>query len=260
MAIQATVLNYDPYRKFKFLVWWEGAGYVAAVSKISALTRHVDPIDWRTGGDPNASLFLLESSKGEWRNGDRDRPKTAIQKAVAVPNGLAFLCDDGTQSSFVEWKDGQWSPRQEMEERVEPLAFVRQDIDSDGNPDLLSLGRTHMCLLAHSVEGKRLLTSTWQLPAGPPPLGPITTVRNGKDSMIVYPDRAGKVMAIIQSLRGGRDNDPGFGSRMRGQGAWADLLRTRFGITCRKLGLNRERIILRSDLFVPPSGAQMRLF
>lgn len=53
MAIQATVLNYDPYRKFKFLVWWEGSGYVAAVSKISALTRHVDPIDWRTGGDPN---------------------------------------------------------------------------------------------------------------------------------------------------------------------------------------------------------------
>jgi DNA repair photolyase len=74
-----------------------------------------------------------------------------------------------------------------------------------------------------------------------------------------YPDRAGKVMAIIQSLRGGRDNDPGLGSRMRGQGAWAELLRTRFRISCRKLGLNRERIILRTDLFVPPAGAQMRL-
>ena len=74
-----------------------------------------------------------------------------------------------------------------------------------------------------------------------------------------YPDRAGKVMAIIQSLRGGRDNDPGFGTRMRGQGAWADLLRTRFRITCRKLGLNRERITLRTDLFVPPEGPQMRL-
>ena len=38
-----------------------------------------------------------------------------------------------------------------------------------------------------------------------------------------FPDRAGKVMAIIQSLRGGRDNDPNFFSRMRGQGPWADL-------------------------------------
>lgn len=74
-----------------------------------------------------------------------------------------------------------------------------------------------------------------------------------------YPDRASKVMAIIQSLRGGRDNDPRFGSRMRGQGAWADLLRTRFAIACRKYGLNRNYVPLRNDLFVPPNGAQMRL-
>src|SRR6478752_1564173 len=45
-----------------------------------------------------------------------------------------------------------------------------------------------------------------------------------------YPDRASKVMATINSLRGGRDNDPNFFSRMRGQGPWADLLRTRFEI------------------------------
>jgi DNA repair photolyase len=74
-----------------------------------------------------------------------------------------------------------------------------------------------------------------------------------------YPDRADKVMAIIQSLRGGRDNDPRFGARMRGQGTWAELLRTRFGITCRKLGLNQQKMTLRTDLFVPPKGAQMRL-
>ena len=75
-----------------------------------------------------------------------------------------------------------------------------------------------------------------------------------------FPDRAGKVMATIQSIRGGRDNDPQFGSRMRGSGPWADLLRARFWIACRKYGLNAERIAIRSDLFVPPQGAQMRLF
>ena len=75
-----------------------------------------------------------------------------------------------------------------------------------------------------------------------------------------YPDRAGKVMATIQSIRGGRDNDPNFMTRMRGQGPWADLLRTRFAIACKKLRLNRERIVLRTDLFQPPEGDQMRLF
>jgi len=75
-----------------------------------------------------------------------------------------------------------------------------------------------------------------------------------------FPDRAGKVMATIRSLRGGRDNDPEFFSRMKGQGPWAELLATRFQIACRKHGLNRERIVLRTDLFRPPQGAQGELF
>ncbi|WP_066546120.1 MULTISPECIES: PA0069 family radical SAM protein [unclassified Sphingomonas] len=75
-----------------------------------------------------------------------------------------------------------------------------------------------------------------------------------------FPDRAGKVMAIIHALRGGRDNDPRFGSRMRGEGPWAALLRTRFHIAARKLGLDAERIELRTDLFRPPAGAQGELF
>ncbi len=75
-----------------------------------------------------------------------------------------------------------------------------------------------------------------------------------------FPDRAGKVMATIQSIRGGRDNDPGFGTRMKGQGPWADLLQTRFAIACRKHGLNTERIGLRGDLFRPPRGPQGDLF
>ena len=75
-----------------------------------------------------------------------------------------------------------------------------------------------------------------------------------------FPDRAGKVMATIQSIRQGRENDPEFFTRMRGSGPWADLLRTRFHIACRKYGLNRERIVLRSDLFRAPRGAQGELF
>jgi DNA repair photolyase len=74
-----------------------------------------------------------------------------------------------------------------------------------------------------------------------------------------YPDRAAKVMATIRSLRGGRDNDPNFFSRMRGAGPWADLLRTRFDIAAKKYGLRQARFPLRTDLFRPPEGDQMRL-
>jgi hypothetical protein len=70
-----------------------------------------------------------------------------------------------------------------------------------------------------------------------------------------FPDRAGKVMATIQSIRGGRDNDPNFHTRMRGQGPWADLLRKRFHIAAKRYGLDGERLRLRTDLFRPPAGA-----
>ena len=77
-----------------------------------------------------------------------------------------------------------------------------------------------------------------------------------------YPDRAAKVMAIVQSLRGGKDNDPRFGMRMKGQGPWAELLRTRFRIARTKAGFpdRRRRLELRCDLFRRPAGAQGELF
>ncbi|HEV7659501.1 MAG TPA: PA0069 family radical SAM protein [Allosphingosinicella sp.] len=74
-----------------------------------------------------------------------------------------------------------------------------------------------------------------------------------------FPDRAGKVMAIIQSLRGGKDNDPNWFSRMRGSGPWADLLKARFERAVKKHGLNVEKRALRRDLFAPPQEAQLRL-
>ena len=74
-----------------------------------------------------------------------------------------------------------------------------------------------------------------------------------------FPDRAGKVMATINAMRGGRDNDPNFFSRMRGQGAWAELIRTRFEVAAKKHGLPPAKFPLRTDLFEPPQGSQLRL-
>lgn len=67
-----------------------------------------------------------------------------------------------------------------------------------------------------------------------------------------FPDRAQRVLHRIEDLRNGRRNDPGFGSRMRGTGIWADLLRQRFELTARKLGLNRHRLQLDTHRFVRP--------
>lgn len=76
-----------------------------------------------------------------------------------------------------------------------------------------------------------------------------------------FPDRAARVMAIVRSLRGGRDNDPAFFTRMQGQGVWADLLRTRFRAAARRYGLENMRYPLDCDGFVAPvlPGQQMRL-
>ena len=68
-----------------------------------------------------------------------------------------------------------------------------------------------------------------------------------------YPDRAAKVMHIVQSIRGGRDNDPDFFSRMKPSGVWADLFRTRFRLACKRLGMNKVSIDLDVSGFRKPS-------
>jgi len=68
-----------------------------------------------------------------------------------------------------------------------------------------------------------------------------------------YPLRAAHVMSLVQQVRGGRDNDPEFGSRMRGEGQVAELIARRFEVACKRLGLNAERAFdLDTARFRPP--------
>lgn len=75
------------------------------------------------------------------------------------------------------------------------------------------------------------------------------------------PDRAAHVMSLINDMREGKDNSSTFKERMRGTGAWAQLLRARFHLASRRLGLNPERkVVLATNLFRPPErGGQMGL-
>ena len=68
-----------------------------------------------------------------------------------------------------------------------------------------------------------------------------------------------KVLNRVRQMRGGRMNDPNFGSRLRGEGEYAGHIKALFETTCRKVGLNASRPKLNVEAFRRP-GAQMTLF
>ena len=67
------------------------------------------------------------------------------------------------------------------------------------------------------------------------------------------------MLALVRACRGGRLNDPAFGRRMRGEGAYAELISRRFAVARRKHGLEPIERTLRTDLFEPPAGDQRQL-
>ena len=77
-----------------------------------------------------------------------------------------------------------------------------------------------------------------------------------------YPDRAGHVMSLIRQSRGGRDNDPRFGHRMRGEGVFAQMIQRRFARACREYRIDPgEAFKLDTTQFRVPdrSGDQLSL-
>jgi DNA repair photolyase len=85
-----------------------------------------------------------------------------------------------------------------------------------------------------------------------------------------FPDRAQRVINLLQSMHGGRDYIAAFGQRQRGRGPYADQIAQRFKLARKRLGLAEERLQLRTDLFVRPArnhgqlrqtgGEQLALF
>ena len=75
-----------------------------------------------------------------------------------------------------------------------------------------------------------------------------------------YPERGDKVMGIVRSIRGGKDNDPDFFTRMKPTGVWADLFRARFRLACKRGGIGKAKFELDCTRFrAPEVGGQMRL-
>ena len=77
-----------------------------------------------------------------------------------------------------------------------------------------------------------------------------------------HPDRARRVMSLIRQIRGGKDYDAEWGSRMKGSGPVADLLKVRFQAARKRYGLDQPWAPLDMGKFqVPPkTGDQIDLF
>jgi DNA repair photolyase len=73
------------------------------------------------------------------------------------------------------------------------------------------------------------------------------------------PGKKDKVLGRIRAMRGGKLNDPRFGSRMRGEGIFADQISQMFHTACRKAGLQLGGPELSTAAFRRPAGAQMEL-
>ena len=75
-----------------------------------------------------------------------------------------------------------------------------------------------------------------------------------------FPDRKEKVLNRIREMRGGKLNDPNFGSRMSGQGIFAEQMDKMFEVACRRAGLPKREIRLSTAAFRKPPGPQIDLF
>jgi DNA repair photolyase len=69
------------------------------------------------------------------------------------------------------------------------------------------------------------------------------------------PGKAEHVMSLIRQMRGGKDNDPAFGTRMRGSGELAEVIGRRFHLAARRLGFDETPASLDCSRFVAPRTA-----
>lgn len=74
-----------------------------------------------------------------------------------------------------------------------------------------------------------------------------------------YPERYRHVMSLIRSMRGGKDYDSQWGSRMRGAGPYAAQISRRFDLATKRFGLNTSRKRLNTSLFQPAKSSEEQL-
>jgi DNA repair photolyase len=77
-----------------------------------------------------------------------------------------------------------------------------------------------------------------------------------------FPDRHRHVFKLIRDMRGGKDYDSTWGTRMTGSGPIAWMIGRRFEVACERLGFNATKVSTTTEHFRPPlaASAQLNLF
>jgi DNA repair photolyase len=75
-----------------------------------------------------------------------------------------------------------------------------------------------------------------------------------------FPDRKKKVLNRIREMRGGKLNDPNFSTRMRGEGVFAEQIKSMFALACRRSGVEFGGLELSTSGFRRAAEAQLSLF
>ena len=97
--------RFDPYKNFKFRVRWD-TRYVAGVSKVGALTRTTEVVEFREGGDPSSS---------------RKSPGQTTYSAITLERGVTH------DKEFEQWANKVWNFGSGLGSEVS-LADFRKDI------------------------------------------------------------------------------------------------------------------------------------
>lgn len=123
-------------------------------------------------------------------------------------------------------------------------------------PMIPAINDVELEALLEAATGAGAEAASWVLLRLPRELGPLFEAWLEAH----FPDRKAKVLSILREARGGRLYDARFGSRMRGEGAYAFLLARRFALAVRRNGLNRRAWELDCSRFrVPPPAGQLPL-
>src|ERR1700723_2092874 len=267
------------------LIWVSHRGWTL---KPSFSTRPTPPIFWRRNW-PSQNMFArpsrwesIPTAISRWKSGCRSRavfspccrhPVTIVTKSALIIRDLDLLTDlakDRLVSVMVSVTSLTNDIKRTLEPRTaSPQARLRviQQLSEAGVPVGVLVAPVIPAITDHEIED--IMAAAHE--AGASRAGYVL-LRLPHELKIIfrdwlaqhYPDRAKHVMSLINQSRGGKDYDSQFGTRMRGTGPYAELLRTRFELAKRKLGFAGadERYELDTSLFRPPIKAtpQLSLF
>jgi DNA repair photolyase len=236
-------------------------GYVCEPITLGANTDPYQPVERRMGVT-RSILEVLARTR---------HPVTVVTKSALVLRDLDLLADMG-RARLASVAVSVTTLDDELKRRMEPRAAapvarlrVLRELNAAGVPAGVLVAPVIPALTDHELEDILAAAAAngarW---AGYVLLRLPYEIKDLFTEWLAehYPERAAHVMSLIRDMRGGRENDPRFGLRMRGTGPYALLLRSRFKLACRRLGLESGgRETLNTAHFRPPgrAGGQLRL-